>query len=103
MPRVNKIHLLSSYSDDIDELTSSKCEEPIILPVLSPQGPVNASYKVVLSTYVHEEFQTSYLIKDDPDHYKCRYVVWVGIDLDKFGPISTPAGFFQVLEKSLMC
>lgn len=50
---------------------------------------------------MHEEFQTQYMIKHDPIHYERRYRVWFGIDLDRFGPIDTPARFFQVLEMSL--
>ncbi|KAJ5796229.1 uncharacterized protein N7518_004769 [Penicillium psychrosexuale] len=102
MPEVHKIHVLSSYSDDIDGLKSSKTEDPIELPVLSPNGPVNEKYKVALSTFLHEEFQTNYMIKDDPLHYERRYVVWLGIDLDRFGLIDTPASFFRVLEMSLL-
>ncbi|CAG8892640.1 unnamed protein product [Penicillium egyptiacum] len=102
LPKVKKIHLLSRYSDDTDRLASLKCEDPIKLPVLSPNGPVNKLYSVILSRYVHEEFQTDYMIRHDPIHYEHRYTVWLGIDLDSFGSIDAPAKFFQVLEKSLL-
>lgn len=102
MPEVHKIHLLSSNSDDTDGLKSSKTEDPIELPVLSPNDPVNEMYKVALSTFLHEEFQTNYMIKDDPLHYERRYVVWPGIDLNRFRLIDTPASFFRVLEMSLL-
>ncbi|KAJ5513337.1 hypothetical protein N7463_002889 [Penicillium fimorum] len=96
-----KFHLLSSHTDDARELRSSKRNDAIELPVLSPNGPPHPRYKVLIARCVHEELETVYMIKHDPVHYQRRYLVWVGIDLDGFGSIDTPEKFFQVLDLAL--
>ncbi|KAJ5383704.1 hypothetical protein N7517_001615 [Penicillium concentricum] len=97
----SKYHLLSSHSDNARGLRSSKRNDPIELPVLSPNSLAHPHYKVLISRRAHEELETVYMIRHDPVHYQRRYLVWFGIDLDGFGSIDTPEKFFQVLDLAL--
>ncbi|CAI7607484.1 unnamed protein product [Penicillium viridicatum] len=96
-----KVHLLSSYTDDICGLISPKAKDVFKLPVLSPNGHPEPFYRVIISNHVHEELEKTYMIKDDPVHEKRRHMVWFGIDLTDFGAIDTPERFFQLLETAL--
>ncbi|KAJ5405197.1 hypothetical protein N7465_006481 [Penicillium sp. CMV-2018d] len=96
-----KVHLLSSYTDDACGLISPKADDVIELPVLSPNGHTEPSYKVLISRMVHKELEKIYMIEDDPVHEKRRYLAWFGIDLTDFGAIDTPERFFQLLETAL--
>lgn len=100
--RTPKVHLLSSYFDDAHDLLSSKAKDAIELPVLTPDGPIDPFYKVVIPRRVHEELENIYMIKHDPVHEERRYTIWIGFDLDRFGPIKTPARFFQALDMALL-
>lgn len=97
----SRVHLLSSYTDDVCGLMSPKAKDVSELPVLSPNGHIEPFYKVLISSRVHEELERVYMIKDDPVHEKRRYMVWFGIDLTDFGAIDTPERFFQLLEMAL--
>lgn len=95
-------HVLSSYTENLRELTSPAGQNVVELPVLQPKDEARERFKVAIPPRAHDETNRVYLIRDDPTQHERIYEVWVGIDLDRFGPIDSAERFFQCWDMALL-